>query len=202
MRHNASVRFVACSFRVLWTDFLQERLAQETSHPEFSQFPFRFTEIAKLLLDVYVRVVSTTNIYPDIVYSAPDDIQNSDKIRSLLKDIREARQAKSREGLQKIDHSELSVRDIIYHPLRVFTVITSCRTFVLWKSMKYGRSLCVPWARSRSLLATLQPTHENLASDFTSIVHFVLQAYMYLEEPSAAGSSSNVIVLFIDPKGD
>ena len=42
---------------------------------------------------------------------APDDIQNSDKIRSLLKDIREARQAKSREGLQKIDHSELGVRD-------------------------------------------------------------------------------------------
>ena len=33
-------------------DFLQERLTQETSHPEFSQFPFRFTEIAKLLLDV------------------------------------------------------------------------------------------------------------------------------------------------------
>lgn len=40
---------------------------------------------------------------------APDDIMNSDKIHSLLKDIREARQAKSREGLAKIDHSELSV---------------------------------------------------------------------------------------------
>jgi GINS complex subunit 2 len=46
----------------------------------------------------------------NIVNRASDDIQNSDKIRSLLKDIREARQAKSREGLQKIDHSELSVR--------------------------------------------------------------------------------------------
>ncbi len=45
-----------------------------------------------------------------IVNRAPDDIQNSDKVRSLLKDIREARQAKSREGLQKIDHSELGVR--------------------------------------------------------------------------------------------
>lgn len=41
--------------------------------------------------------------------SAPDDVPNSDKIRSLLKDIREARQAKSREGLSKIDHSELGV---------------------------------------------------------------------------------------------
>ncbi|KAN0126713.1 hypothetical protein V8E52_000353 [Russula decolorans] len=40
------------------------------------------------------------------------DIQNSDKIRYLLKDIREARQAKSREGLQKIDHSELSLPNL------------------------------------------------------------------------------------------
>lgn len=36
-------------------------------------------------------------------------MQNADKIKSLLKDLREARQAKSRDGLQKIDHSELSV---------------------------------------------------------------------------------------------
>jgi hypothetical protein len=49
---------------------------------------------------------------------APDDIQNSDKIRSLLKDIREARQAKSREGLQKIDHSELSVSASAPPPVR------------------------------------------------------------------------------------
>lgn len=126
-------------------------------------------------------VVSTTNIFPNIVHSAPDDIQNSDKIRSLLKDIREVRQAKSREGLQKIDHSELSVRDIIiYHPICAFIGVTSCQIFVLWKSMKYGPSSCAPWACSRSLPAILQPTHENSAFDFTSIIHFVLQAYMYL----------------------
>jgi GINS complex subunit 2 len=34
------------------TEFLQNRLTQETSRPEFSQFPFRFAEISKLLLDV------------------------------------------------------------------------------------------------------------------------------------------------------
>ncbi|KAI9447899.1 hypothetical protein H4582DRAFT_1802736 [Lactarius indigo] len=79
----------------LSVDFLQNRLAQETSRPEFSEFPFRFAEIAKLLLDV-----------------ASDDIQNSEKVRSLLKDIREARQAKSRDGLQKIDHSELSLPNL------------------------------------------------------------------------------------------
>ena len=41
---------------------------------------------------------------------ASDDLENSDKLRSLLKDLREARQAKCRAGLSQIDHSELSVR--------------------------------------------------------------------------------------------
>jgi len=87
----------------------------------------------------------------DIIHRAPDDIQNSEKIRSLLKDIREARQAKSREGLQKIDHSELSVRDAARSPLRVPTVITtSYRTYVQWRSTKYDLSLCVLWACSRN----------------------------------------------------
>lgn len=42
--------------------------------------------------------------------SAQDDLENPDRIRTLLKDIREARQAKSREGITKLDHSELGVR--------------------------------------------------------------------------------------------
>lgn len=32
-------------------EFLQERLARETSQPEFSELPFRFAEIAKVILD-------------------------------------------------------------------------------------------------------------------------------------------------------
>ncbi|KZT05661.1 Psf2-domain-containing protein [Laetiporus sulphureus 93-53] len=76
-------------------DFLQDCLARETSQPEFSELPFRFVEIAKMLLDV-----------------APDDVSNPDKIRSLLQDIREARQAKSQEGLSKLDHSELSLPNL------------------------------------------------------------------------------------------
>ncbi|KAI0747297.1 hypothetical protein BC629DRAFT_1561033 [Irpex lacteus] len=47
-------------------EYLQERLSRETSHPEFSEMPFRFAEIAKVMLDV-----------------ASDDFQNPDKIRSL-----------------------------------------------------------------------------------------------------------------------
>jgi len=76
-------------------DYLQDRLTRETTEPQFSELPFRFAEIAKVLLDV-----------------ASDDFQNPDKLRSLLKDIREARQAKSREGLSKLDHSELSLPNL------------------------------------------------------------------------------------------
>lgn len=79
----------------LSVDFLQEQLTRETSRPEFSRLPFRFAEIAKVILDI-----------------ASDDVQNADKIKSLLKDLREARQAKSRDGLQKIDHSELSLPNL------------------------------------------------------------------------------------------
>lgn len=79
----------------LSVDFLQEQLTRETSRPEFSRLPFRFAEIAKVILDV-----------------ASDDVQNADKIKSLLKDLREARQAKSRDGLQKLDHSELSLPNL------------------------------------------------------------------------------------------
>lgn len=48
--------------------------------------PFRYAEVAKVLLDI-----------------ASDDIMEPDKIRILLKDIREARQAKSRQLLLALD---------------------------------------------------------------------------------------------------
>ncbi|KAJ3544693.1 hypothetical protein NMY22_g2689 [Coprinellus aureogranulatus] len=74
-------------------EHLQDRLAQEVAKPDaFSELPFRFTEISKVLLDV-----------------ASDDLENPDQVRSLLKDLREARQAKSREGLKHLDHSELGL---------------------------------------------------------------------------------------------
>ncbi|KAF8499986.1 hypothetical protein JB92DRAFT_3084460 [Gautieria morchelliformis] len=76
----------------LSVEFLHERLSQETSAEGFSSLPFRFAEISKVMLDV-----------------ASDDLQNADKIRGLLKDLREARQAKSREGLRKLDHLTLGL---------------------------------------------------------------------------------------------
>lgn len=41
-------------------EFLQSRLLLETTRPEFSEMPFRFAEIAKVLLDVYVRATLGT----------------------------------------------------------------------------------------------------------------------------------------------
>ncbi|KAF8204721.1 hypothetical protein BJ912DRAFT_939146 [Pholiota molesta] len=76
-------------------EYLQDKLALETTDLNFSSLPFRFAEVAKVILDV-----------------ASDDVENSDKIRALLKDLREARQAKSREGLKTLDHSELTLSNL------------------------------------------------------------------------------------------
>jgi hypothetical protein len=46
-RHVESITLLAME------DYLQERLNRETSEPGFSDLPFRFAEISKVLLDVY-----------------------------------------------------------------------------------------------------------------------------------------------------
>ncbi|WVQ71155.1 DNA replication complex GINS protein PSF2 [Cryptococcus sp. DSM 104548] len=66
---------------------LQQVLKNEKENSEgFERLPRRFMEISKVLLDV-----------------ALDDISQATQIRSLLKDIREVRQAKIRFGLQSED---------------------------------------------------------------------------------------------------
>jgi len=97
-------------------EFLQEKLSEETSRPEFSELPFRSAEIAKILLDVYVVLMHLCLRYIDVAadLSASDDIEDADKLRSVLKDLREARQAKSREGLRVLDHNALSVRKFLF----------------------------------------------------------------------------------------
>ena len=45
-----------------------------------------------------------------ICRSAPDDIPSPERIRSLLKDLREVRQGKAREGLEHLNPVELNVR--------------------------------------------------------------------------------------------
>lgn len=76
-------------------EFLQEKLSQETMTEEFSALPFRYAEVAKVLLDV-----------------AFDDLDNPDKLRGLLKDLQEARQAKTRENLRKLNHESLEIPNL------------------------------------------------------------------------------------------
>ncbi|CAE6365566.1 DNA replication complex GINS protein PSF2 [Cryptococcus neoformans var, neoformans B-3501A] [Rhizoctonia solani] len=76
-------------------EWLEEKLKEETKQDNFSQMPFRYLEISKILLDV-----------------AFEDITSSEKVRNLLKDIREARQAKFRAGLKDLDHLELSFPNV------------------------------------------------------------------------------------------
>jgi len=63
------------------------------------------------------------------ICSASDDLENPDKLRSLLKDLREARQAKSREGLKQLDYSELSVRFL--HLRCIFALLTGCSSCLI-----------------------------------------------------------------------
>jgi len=76
-------------------EFLHEKLTLETTQPVFSDLPFRFAEISQIILDV-----------------ASDDLESPEKLRYLLKDLREARQAKSREGVRQLDYSELSLPNL------------------------------------------------------------------------------------------
>ncbi|KAF7967272.1 hypothetical protein HWV62_23084 [Athelia sp. TMB] len=76
-------------------DDLQALLNAETTKPTYSEVPFRYVEIAKVLLDV-----------------ASEDIPSPDKIRSLLKDLREARQAKCRSSLILINHSDVKMTNL------------------------------------------------------------------------------------------
>ncbi|KZP00887.1 Psf2-domain-containing protein [Calocera viscosa TUFC12733] len=72
-------------------EWLEEKLKQEISRPEeFAPLPFRFAEVSKVFLDI-----------------APDDVPSPERVRSLLKDLREVRQAKTRKGLALLDEMEL-----------------------------------------------------------------------------------------------
>ncbi|KAF9057936.1 Psf2-domain-containing protein [Panaeolus papilionaceus] len=70
--------------------YLQSKLTLETTQPAFSDLPSDSLRLR----------------------NAPDDLDNPEKIRFILKDLREARQAKSRDGLRQLDHSELSLPNL------------------------------------------------------------------------------------------
>ncbi|BFZ61010.1 DNA replication protein psf2 [Saitoella coloradoensis] len=74
-----------------------EVLLEKEVVPEspFSELPFRWLEIAQAILDV-----------------ASDDLQQPDRIRRLIQDLREARQGKAREGLAALNESSLQMDNL------------------------------------------------------------------------------------------
>ncbi|GAA5997072.1 DNA replication protein PSF2 [Rhodotorula paludigena] len=74
---------------------LESILKLEQTEAEFSDLPRDYLEVAKVLLEV-----------------ASDDVPAPDKVRLLLKDIREARQAKIREGLGAINAVHLGMPNL------------------------------------------------------------------------------------------
>ncbi|TIB93979.1 DNA replication complex GINS protein psf2 [Wallemia mellicola] len=79
----------------LTVDSLQERLKEETSNGQYADMPFRYLETAKAIIEV-----------------AGDDLDNAALIRSLLMDIRQARQTKSREGVIKMNDTGMAMTGI------------------------------------------------------------------------------------------
>ena len=64
----------------------------------------------------------------------PYDLEDPEKIRSLLKDLREARQAKSRQGLQLLNHNALSVSSSYICGILDYTyILFSYKTCAQWK---------------------------------------------------------------------
>ncbi|KAH8118465.1 Psf2-domain-containing protein [Phellopilus nigrolimitatus] len=78
-------------------EVLQDKLAVETElkSDQFVKLPMHFAEMAKVLLDV-----------------ASDDLDQPDKIRTLLKDLRETRQSKIRDKLVHLNHRSLSMQGV------------------------------------------------------------------------------------------
>ncbi|KAJ3055397.1 DNA replication protein psf2 [Rhizophlyctis rosea] len=74
---------------------LQANIEDEANRPAFSALPFHYMEIAHLLLDC-----------------ASDDIPRADLVRTLLRDLRERRQAKARQGLQTLDPHYLQMDNL------------------------------------------------------------------------------------------
>lgn len=102
----------------LSVDYLKAKVDSEILNPDqFTDLPFHYTEVAKVLLDI-----------------APDSIQHPGRVRSLLKDLREARQAKLRNNLGSIDFtvivdlpnlSSMEINEIRPHFMKTMSVMNA-----------------------------------------------------------------------------
>ncbi|KAF9182601.1 DNA replication protein psf2 [Haplosporangium sp. Z 767] len=74
---------------------LQRSLKEEQDQERFSALPYHYMELAQLLLE-----------------NACDDIPSADAVRTLLKDLREARQSKARQGVAALGLTYLQMDNI------------------------------------------------------------------------------------------
>ncbi|GAA5805049.1 DNA replication complex GINS protein PSF2 [Helicostylum pulchrum] len=79
----------------LTVENLKKRHEEEEQEREFSILPFHYMELAQMLLE-----------------TAADDIPNAEMIRTILKDLRETRQAKSRMGVKILDDTWLGMNNL------------------------------------------------------------------------------------------
>ncbi|CAH7666282.1 hypothetical protein BY996DRAFT_4577015 [Phakopsora pachyrhizi] len=74
---------------------LRSRFKDEISLPQFSELPFNWLELSKILIE-----------------TAPDDIPSLETVRKILKDLREVRQSKTRSGLTGLDSLHLETPNL------------------------------------------------------------------------------------------
>ncbi|KAF8936598.1 DNA replication protein psf2 [Dissophora ornata] len=74
---------------------LQKSLKEEQEQDRFSPLPYHYMETAQILLE-----------------NACDDIPSADTVRTLLKDLREARQSKARQGVAALGLTYLQMDNI------------------------------------------------------------------------------------------
>ncbi|KAF9117671.1 DNA replication protein psf2 [Mortierella sp. 14UC] len=87
-----------CNIRVpawMTVEALQRTLKEEQGENMFSPLPYHYMEIAQILLE-----------------NAMDDIPSADATRTLLKDLREARQSKAREGVEALGLTYIQMDNI------------------------------------------------------------------------------------------
>ncbi|KAF9287898.1 DNA replication protein psf2 [Linnemannia elongata] len=91
-KHKCNIRVPAWMTVEALTKTLKE---EETNDVRFSYMPYHYMEIAQLLLE-----------------NAMDDIPSAEATRTLLKDLREARQSKARQGVHALGESYLQMDNI------------------------------------------------------------------------------------------
>ncbi|KAF9986123.1 DNA replication protein psf2 [Mortierella antarctica] len=82
-------------FWILPIESLQKSLKDEQEQEVFSALPYHYMETAQLLLE-----------------NACDDIPSADAVRTLLKDLREARQSKARKGVEALGLTYIQMDNI------------------------------------------------------------------------------------------